>query len=130
MSIFGQARRSEAGGAPGPHRPPSSPPLQDVQSNLSAVRQHLGVCPQHDVLWPDMTVKEHLELYAAVKGVPRAKIAAEVTRALQEVRPWGGKRSHGDSCVRLLRLAFLGHAPLHRHSPASLPAPPSSGGPD
>ena len=30
----------------------------------------LGICPQHDVLWPTITVLEHLRLYATLKGVP------------------------------------------------------------
>ncbi|XP_077316742.1 ABC-type organic anion transporter ABCA8-like [Lithobates pipiens] len=29
----------------------------------------LGYCPQHNSLWPNLTVKEHLEIYAAVKGM-------------------------------------------------------------
>ena len=41
---------------------------KDVATQLSAVREDLGVCPQIDVLWPDLTVKETLELYAALKG--------------------------------------------------------------
>ncbi|XP_065591471.1 ATP-binding cassette sub-family A member 9-like [Cyrtonyx montezumae] len=35
----------------------------------------LGCCPQEDVLWPDLTVLQHLEAYAAVRGV-RAEDAA------------------------------------------------------
>ena len=34
------------------------------------VYQMLGICPQHDVLWPTLTVLEHLQLYATLKGVP------------------------------------------------------------
>jgi ATP-binding cassette subfamily A (ABC1) protein 3 len=29
----------------------------------------LGVCPQYDILFDELTVKEHLELYATFKGV-------------------------------------------------------------
>ena len=58
---------------------------KDVQSDLSEIRKVLGVCPQHDVLWPDLTVKEHLQLYAAVKGVSRSKLDAEVAKSLKEV---------------------------------------------
>eukprot|EP00045_Choanoeca_perplexa_P017018 m.238268 g.238268 ORF g.238268 m.238268 type:complete len:1600 (-) comp17427_c0_seq3:183-4982(-) len=36
-----------------------------VRNNL---RQHLGVCPQHDILFPELTVSEHLELFRAIKG--------------------------------------------------------------
>lgn len=29
----------------------------------------LGCCPQQDPLWPDLTVHQHLEVYAAVRGM-------------------------------------------------------------
>uniref|UniRef100_A0A1B6L2P7 ABC transporter domain-containing protein n=2 Tax=Graphocephala atropunctata TaxID=36148 RepID=A0A1B6L2P7_9HEMI len=29
----------------------------------------LGYCPQHDALWTNISVREHLEIYAAVRGV-------------------------------------------------------------
>lgn len=35
---------------------------------MPAIRQNLGVCPQFDILWPDITVREHLQLYAQIKG--------------------------------------------------------------
>jgi ATP-binding cassette, subfamily A (ABC1), member 3 len=35
---------------------------------MKNIRRDLGVCPQHDILFDDLTVKEHLELYAAFKG--------------------------------------------------------------
>ncbi|XP_053563240.1 ABC-type organic anion transporter ABCA8 isoform X2 [Bombina bombina] len=31
----------------------------------------LGYCPQDSPLWPNLTVKEHLEIYAAVKGMKK-----------------------------------------------------------
>jgi ABC-type multidrug transport system ATPase subunit len=31
----------------------------------------IGVCPQQNVLFGYLTVKEHLELYASLKGVPK-----------------------------------------------------------
>ena len=34
----------------------------------------MGVCPQHDVLWDDLTVKEHLQFFAGLKGVPSEKV--------------------------------------------------------
>jgi ATP-binding cassette subfamily A (ABC1) protein 3 len=35
---------------------------------MKRIREDLGVCPQHDVLFAELTVKEHLELFAAFKG--------------------------------------------------------------
>ncbi|KAM8797043.1 ATP-binding cassette sub-family A member 10-like [Eudromia elegans] len=40
----------------------------------------LGCCPQEDPLWPNLTVQDHLEAYAAVKGVRKEDVAAAVNR--------------------------------------------------
>lgn len=53
--------------------------------SLSAIRGDLGVCPQHDVLWPELTVNEHLHLFAALKGVPAVDVPAEAARSLELV---------------------------------------------
>nr|XP_024376526.1 ATP-binding cassette sub-family A member 1-like isoform X3 [Physcomitrium patens]XP_024376527.1 ATP-binding cassette sub-family A member 1-like isoform X3 [Physcomitrium patens] len=45
-----------------------------ILSNMNDVRRIIGFCPQQNVLFGYLTVKEHLELYAAVKGVPRHSI--------------------------------------------------------
>lgn len=50
----------------------------DVLRELPQVSQLVGVCPQHDILWPELTVREHLLFYARVKGVPRAVESAAV----------------------------------------------------
>lgn len=41
---------------------------KDIRTQMTAIRQSLGICPQFDILWPDITVKEHLVLYAVIKG--------------------------------------------------------------
>ncbi|OAQ57587.1 ABC transporter [Pochonia chlamydosporia 170] len=40
-----------------------------VSKNLAAARTYLGVCPQIDAL-DQMTVREHLEFYARIRGIP------------------------------------------------------------
>lgn len=42
---------------------------KSIISNLAAARANLGVCPQHDAL-DQMTVREHLEFYARMRGIP------------------------------------------------------------
>mmetsp|Transcript_7891 Transcript_7891/g.23248 ORF Transcript_7891/g.23248 Transcript_7891/m.23248 type:complete len:2373 (+) Transcript_7891:472-7590(+) len=37
----------------------------------------VGLCPQHDVQFPGLTVREHLELMAAVRGIPGGRTTAE-----------------------------------------------------
>ncbi|NXC42520.1 ABCAA protein, partial [Penelope pileata] len=41
---------------------------------------YLGHCPQEDPLWPELTVQEHLQIYAAVKGVHKEEMAAAINR--------------------------------------------------
>jgi ABC-type lipoprotein export system ATPase subunit len=36
---------------------------------LPYYREHLGICPQHDSLFDELTVQEHLKLFIGVKGV-------------------------------------------------------------
>ena len=42
----------------------------DLASNMSKVRYLIGYCPQFDALLDNLTAREHLELYAAIKGIP------------------------------------------------------------
>jgi ABC-type multidrug transport system ATPase subunit len=46
----------------------------DVSSERIKVFESLGNCPQFDVIWPKMTVKEHLTFFAKLKGLPRPDI--------------------------------------------------------
>ena len=41
----------------------------NCETEIDKVQLSIGVCPQHDVLWENMTVEEHLYFYARVKGV-------------------------------------------------------------
>ncbi|NP_001412410.1 ABC-type organic anion transporter ABCA8B isoform 3 [Mus musculus] len=40
----------------------------------------LGYCPQENALWPNLTVKEHLEIFAAVRGLRKSHAAVAITR--------------------------------------------------
>ncbi|XP_060058625.1 ATP-binding cassette sub-family A member 6 [Erinaceus europaeus] len=40
----------------------------------------LGYCPQENVLWPHLTVEEHLEVFAAVKGLKKADAVIAISR--------------------------------------------------
>lgn len=42
---------------------------QNVTNNQSGALKMLGYCPQNDALWKNVTVKEHLEVYAAIRGI-------------------------------------------------------------
>lgn len=46
----------------------------------------MGVCPQFDLLWPQLTVSEHLYFYARLKGIPNDEIDNKVMKAIEEVK--------------------------------------------
>ncbi len=53
--------------------------------DMTALRQSIGFCPQHDVLYAELTVEEHLAFYAAVKGYAGAALEEVVTKKIEEV---------------------------------------------
>ena len=57
----------------------------DIFEDQDYLRKNLGVCPQHNVLFDYLSVREHLELYAAFKGVERLIINKRVDKMLYEV---------------------------------------------
>ena len=51
---------------------------KDITSQIAEIRKDLGVCPQHNILFDDLTVKEHIELFACFKGMDSKKIPEAV----------------------------------------------------
>ena len=56
-----------------------------VTNDPYAVRQLVGLCKQDDYLYPHLNAKEHLELFAALRGVPSAAVATTVQEWLESV---------------------------------------------
>nr|ASS36015.1 ABCA3 [Samia ricini] len=50
----------------------------DIVTETEQARNSLGICPQHNVLFPDLTVAEHIIFYSRLKGVPKNKLKDEV----------------------------------------------------
>mmetsp|Transcript_86250 Transcript_86250/g.276860 ORF Transcript_86250/g.276860 Transcript_86250/m.276860 type:complete len:1399 (+) Transcript_86250:77-4273(+) len=46
---------------------------------------HLGICPQVDPLWPELTGRAHLLFHGRIKGVPEAFLFSEVESILQQL---------------------------------------------
>ena len=57
----------------------------DIEDEMEEIRKLTGYCPQHDILWSELTAREHLRLFAWLKGVPKAQIAATIDQKLDEV---------------------------------------------
>jgi ATP-binding cassette subfamily A (ABC1) protein 3 len=55
---------------------------RSVVNDLVDVRLDLGLCQQHDVLFDNLTVKEHLQLGCELKNVPTQEVADEIENIL------------------------------------------------
>ncbi|XP_006893947.1 PREDICTED: ATP-binding cassette sub-family A member 3-like [Elephantulus edwardii] len=54
----------------------------EISQDMAQIRKSLGLCPQHDVLFDDLTVAEHLYFYAQLKGLSLQKSREEVRQML------------------------------------------------
>ena len=53
-------------------------------TNMDIFRTKLGICPQHDVLFDDLSVEEHLSMFCVFKGVPSSQIQNEISNSLRD----------------------------------------------
>ncbi len=59
---------------------------KSVRRDLDLIRMVLGVCPQHDVLWGDLTALEHMQLFGSLKGLSKELMTEEIMTLLQKVQ--------------------------------------------
>ncbi|XP_036125022.1 ATP-binding cassette sub-family A member 8-like [Molossus molossus] len=52
----------------------------------------LGYCPQENALWPSLTVRQHLEVFAAVKGLRKADAEVTIARLVEALKLWDQQR--------------------------------------
>ena len=80
---------------------------RSVTYDCEGARQHLGECPQFPRLWGDLTVFDHLGLYAALRGLPSPYSFS------------GAKRAEARTVIKILATVMqLGGASLHKPAKA------------
>jgi ABC-type multidrug transport system ATPase subunit len=57
----------------------------DIATEIEQVHLSMGLCPQFDVLWNDLTVEEHLLFYCRLKGVESSHESEHVKRIMRDV---------------------------------------------
>nr|CAI5846703.1 unnamed protein product [Callosobruchus analis] len=55
----------------------------DIRRDMYSVRKSMGICPQHDVIFEDLTVAEHLSFYSRLKGLSKKQAAAEIDKYIE-----------------------------------------------
>ncbi|KAJ3047994.1 hypothetical protein HK097_010977, partial [Rhizophlyctis rosea] len=81
----------------------------DIGEERESVYRVIGICPQHDILWDDLTVEEHLLFYARLKGVPVAEEKEAVQTSMATVSldgPFASRLSKGLSGGEKRRLSI------------------------
>ena len=85
---------------------------------MSEIRNRTGVCLQVDVLYNDLTVREHLEFYSKIKGIPINEAAAKVDEMIvkcglrEEQHKKAQELSGGNKRKTCLACASIGNSDL------------------
>lgn len=90
----------------------------DIITQQTQVRRLLGYCPQFDALLDLLTVTEHLQLYARIKGISEKDMAAVVATSIADfdLKPYAhklaGSLSGGNKRKLSVAIALIGSPPL------------------
>ena len=57
----------------------------DLLNDRELIQPLMGVCPQHDILWEELSAWQHLEIFADLKGVSDSERKDTIIQKLQEV---------------------------------------------
>ena len=85
----------------------------DIRSEMPQIRKSIGCCPQHDVLWAKLTVQQHLETFAKLKGLdPATCVGAKIGEVglTEKVNVPAGQLSGGMKRKLSLCMALIGDA--------------------
>lgn len=86
----------------------------DINTQMGEVYKLMGVCPQHDLLWEQLTGEEHLLFYGRLKGLRGAALDEAVRTGLQAVNllsvagKQAGKYSGGMKRRLSVAISFIG----------------------
>ncbi|XP_027890739.1 ATP-binding cassette sub-family A member 2 isoform X3 [Xiphophorus couchianus] len=57
----------------------------DIRTEMDRIRQNLGMCPQHNVLFDKLSVEEHLWFYSRLKGMAEDDICKEMDKMIVDL---------------------------------------------
>ncbi|XP_056449000.1 LOW QUALITY PROTEIN: ATP-binding cassette sub-family A member 2 [Gadus chalcogrammus] len=57
----------------------------DIRTEMELIRQNLGMCPQHNVLFDKLSVEEHLWFYSRLKGMKEEDIRKEMDKMILDL---------------------------------------------
>nr|XP_014349979.1 PREDICTED: ATP-binding cassette sub-family A member 1-like isoform X1 [Latimeria chalumnae] len=58
---------------------------KDIRTEIDSIRKNMGMCPQHNVLFDQLTVEEHIYFYARLKGKSTKEVKEEIDFMIEDV---------------------------------------------
>ena len=58
---------------------------KSILTHMDEIRNHIGICPQEDFLFPDLTAPEHLRLVARLRGYTSPTLKEDINAALANI---------------------------------------------
>lgn len=58
----------------------------DVNTEMAHIRGQMGICPQHNILFDELTVEEHILFYSKLKGLSNKKALGEVNKYVKKLQ--------------------------------------------
>jgi len=90
----------------------------NIIKHFSKVKKYIGYCPQTNPIFDEMSVEEHLNYYARIKGIPKDNIKDLVEEAITELdlqshrtKP-AGTLSGGNKRKLSVAMAIVGRPPI------------------
>lgn len=90
--------------------------MQVCGRNASKINKIVGCCPQYDILFETLSVLEHLQFFASIKGVPPSTEETERMKAILrrlnldgELSTFSSKLSGGMKRKLSLAISLLGN---------------------
>jgi len=86
-----------------------------IRTDMPAIHKQIGVCPQHDVFFPSLTLREHLLLFARLKGCRKSEEQDLVSESLRSVKllehghKYARQLSGGQLRRMSIAIAFIGN---------------------
>ncbi|XP_023327394.1 ATP-binding cassette sub-family A member 2 [Eurytemora carolleeae] len=57
----------------------------DITKDMDEIRNSMGTCPQHNVLFQQLTVEEHLWFFARIKNQPKEGLNDQITQMINDL---------------------------------------------
>ncbi|XP_037714104.1 ATP-binding cassette sub-family A member 3-like [Drosophila subpulchrella] len=57
----------------------------DITANTEEARMSMGICPQHNVLFDEMSVSNHIRFFSRIKGLRGEEVESEVAKYLKMI---------------------------------------------